>query len=82
MTKDYEASKRLRAEVVKKFGYEIGCYDGSCVFGASGGMQTNGGCGCIKLERRELVLALRALATVARKLSARVLELERKANES
>lgn len=41
------ASKRVRAIAVHLFGPDVGCSDGSCVFGHPGGMCTNGGCHCL-----------------------------------
>ncbi len=34
-------------ELAAKHGFEIGCGDNSCWFGAPGGMATNGGCRCL-----------------------------------
>lgn len=42
------ARKKVREVAVELFGPEIGCYDGGCVYGHPGGMQTNGGCECLK----------------------------------
>jgi hypothetical protein len=41
------ASAALRAKVRELFG-DVGCYDGGCIYGKTGGMQTNGGCGCVE----------------------------------
>jgi hypothetical protein len=43
------------------------CFDGSCVFGRRGGMQTNGGCHCLEDRQNH-----RRLARVARLLAEEV----------
>lgn len=51
----------------------LGCSDGNCVFGHSGGMATNGGCVCLK-EREPVILrrTILALSDVARVLASMV----------
>lgn len=59
---------RVRATAVRLFGEDVGCHDGSCVFGHTGGMQTNGGCQCLDQARaggRDAVLLVRRLAQLA-----------------
>jgi hypothetical protein len=50
----------------------VGCHDGNCVWGASGGMQTNGGCQCIKGDRDELRRELQRMGRVLRSACARL----------
>ena len=33
-------------QLAARYGIQIGCIDNSCMFGAPGGMATNGGCRC------------------------------------
>ncbi len=64
------ARKLVRQVAMRLFGDEVGCSDGGCVFGHPGGMQTNGGCQCIK-EREPVILKrnLMRMAEVARVLA-------------
>lgn len=62
-----------RELAVKTFGDDIGCCDGSCVYGPPGGMQTNGGCQCMKgtpVEVRRHALRLSKLLGLALALAA------------
>jgi hypothetical protein len=64
-------ARALVRQVTDRLHPDAGCHDGGCVFGHLGGMQTNGGCQCLKepnpaLMRRNLL----RLADVARELAA------------
>ena len=59
-------SRRIRAITTNAFGAETGCHDGGCIFGHLGGMQTNGGCQCLKGSPTELRRNLLKMARVAR----------------
>lgn len=66
------ASKLVRAEAERLFGPEVGCLDGSCLYGHPGGMQTNGGCQCLKEVRdggRAAVVHASRLGKLARALA-------------
>ena len=58
--------KRIRQIAIELFGPDVGCGDGGCVYGHLGGMQTNGGCNCMKsrdvIELTRLVQRLRMIA--------------------
>jgi hypothetical protein len=57
----------------KVIGLDVGCGDNSCIWGASGGMGTNGGCQCLR-EREHVALRFEVLklARVAQHLAAEV----------
>lgn len=62
-------------QIVERRHPNMGCMDGSCIFGHPGGMQTNGGCQCMK-ERdypmpQRNIMVLRDVAMV---LAAMVVE--------
>lgn len=59
-------SRRIRLITTNAFGPETGCADGGCIFGHPGGMQTNGGCECLKGNATELRRNLQKLARIAR----------------
>jgi hypothetical protein len=61
---------RLRDHAKEILGRGVGCSDGSCIWGPPGGMQTNGGCMCLKDAPGvpELRILLRQMACVAKQL--------------
>jgi hypothetical protein len=71
MTPRKLTARALVRQVADRLHPDAGCHDGGCVFGHLGGMQTNGGCQCIK-ERNPVLLTrnLHRLADVARALAA------------
>ncbi len=71
------ARKRLRGMAERCFPVDgVGCYDNGCVFGFSGGMQTNGGCDCLKRESVELRRHVQRLSKIALRLALRLEELD------
>ena len=49
------------------------CGDSSCIFGAPGGMATNGGCSCARVESRHgASILIQRMAMVIRALDAQV----------
>lgn len=63
-------SKIVRAVAEDMFGRSIGCTDGGCIYGSSGGMVTNGGCGCSKdRNANEQRLHALRLSAVAKKIA-------------
>jgi len=67
MSEEERCEQIIRRVSQRLFG-DVGCSDGSCVFGHPGGMQTNGGCGCIKetnpVMLRRTIFQLREVAKV------------------
>jgi hypothetical protein len=64
------AAKAIVRQATNSLYPDAGCSDGSCIFGHSGGMQTNDGCQCIKgsdevAHRRNLL----RLSDIARELA-------------
>jgi hypothetical protein len=70
---DRITARQMVHRVATRLFPDAGCSDGSCVFGHPGGMQTNGGCQCLK-ERDPVLLrrTVMRLADVARALAATV----------
>jgi hypothetical protein len=64
-------ARQMVRRVTERLHPDAGCGDGSCLFGHPGGMQTNGGCQCLK-ETNPVLLRRTAmrLADVARALAA------------
>lgn len=68
--------KQLLRQAVDEQWSGVGCYDAGCVFGHPGGMQTNGGCSCLKdVDARAVYL--RVLRAAALELARRVLDATR-----
>jgi hypothetical protein len=63
-------ARQIVRMVTNRLHPEAGCMDGGCVFGHPGGMQTNGGCQCLKESDILLRRNLRMLSDVARTLAA------------
>ena len=65
------ARQLVRRVAVRLYGDDIGCSDGSCLYGHPGGLQTNGGCSCLK-EHNPAVMRQHAmrLAAIAKVLAA------------
>ena len=63
-------ASQLVYRVTKRLFPDLGCSDGSCVFGSPGGMHTNGGCDCIRdrdvnMLRRRLMAMSQIAKTIA-----------------
>lgn len=54
-------AKELRELTDAELGVDVGCGDGSCVFGYRGGMHTNGGCECMRGDRERVRLTAHRL---------------------
>ena len=67
-------AKQIVSQVTYRLFGEGGCGDGGCVFGHPGGMQTNGGCQCLKDDTVMLRRHLMRLSQVARTLATMVEE--------
>jgi hypothetical protein len=68
---EMKTASQLVRQVTNRLFPSLGCSDGGCVFGDTGGMHTNGGCECLQ-ERSPVQLRrqLMALSQVARTLAA------------
>ena len=63
----------IRQIAVRQCGDSVGCWDGSCIYGHPGGMQTNGGCGCLKeRDPHRLQLHILQLRQICQTLAAMV----------
>jgi hypothetical protein len=87
-TMDGPTKQEVRAvvnEIAAKLKLKLGCMDSGCVFGASGGMQTNGGCRCYSVLADEATmsndmthLTIRRSAMAIRELATEVADRRRK----
>lgn len=71
-----EPRPTLRSVAKQILGHDVGCCDGSCIWGPPGGMQTNGGCQCVDKGQsiQEVRVQLRRLSLVAKEMIRRATE--------
>lgn len=69
-------ARQIVRQVTGRVAPGYGCSDGNCVFGNRGGMQTNGGCQCLKGDRDELRRTVLSLSRVAHELAAMLPEIK------